>query len=475
MVTYRNLPAISTHKIREASYCLYLLTITCFLKSSIAGSFLLSKSTYTIRIEKYIGYSLVVTVLVMCISCHKSPAVSSPGPDNTATDTIPVTGSTTGVQDTLPVFPDDLPSTDNSIPALTITWEQQAAKISDGDGSYNASYPRARKMGGSRGSTLFMTYLTSSWGGFHGNVVLRESADDGMNWSEPRQIVKYDPDRDALYYGFKNPEFIFLQNGAIMLAYVGVGRSGMNDIWAVFSTDRGKMWTTPEIVYKGEGALWEPAMLQLPDGTIDLFFSSEEKWFQNTNLQQEIAMISSKDNGSTWSKPVTAAYSPGNRDGMAVPLLLKDGKGIIFPIESPGQKMPWIVWSSLSANFYYNSYATIENGRRWYVDPPPVAAPGGAPYIVQLSTGEILLNVQAAGGRNIKDQWKKSTQIILVGNSMGQNFTNASVAWPDLQSDEGTYFSSISLLDDSTILMSATRYLPDEHSEVWTKIGHIKR
>lgn len=428
------------------------------------------------KITKDIGIFLLLIALWSYTSCHKTNKLSSPPPNNDTThqnttiDTTAADNDSTH-QGTLPVFPDDLPPLDNSVPTLTITWEKQAKKISTGE-SYNASYPRVHKL---NERVFLMTYLTSSWGGFHGNVIIRKSMSAGRTWSDPREIVKYDPDKDASYFGFKNPDFIVLHNGWILLAYVGVGRTGFNsDIQIIFSKDGGNTWTSPKIVHKGYG-IWEPAMVQLPDGTIDLFFSSEEKWFKDNNVQQEILMISSKDLGSTWSEPITAAYSPGNRDGMAVPLLLKDNKGIIFPIESPGQIMPWMIWSSVKANFYYKSFGTKENGRRWYINPPSLAAPGGAPYIVRLSTGETLLNVQAAGGRNLGGQWKKSTQIVLVGNSVGKNFTNASVAWPDLGADEGTYFSSICLLDDSTILMPTTRYLSNEHSEVWTKIGHIHR
>lgn len=422
-------------------------------------------------ISKNIKGILILLSFLMILSCHKGSTGLPPPIANS--DTTVSNANPTDHEDTLPVFSDDLPPTDNSIPSLTITWEKQAKRISTG-ATYNASYPRVHKLGG---DTLLMTYLTSSWGGFHGNVILRRSIDNGQSWSDPREIVKYESDRDTKYFGFKNPDFIMLKNGWILLAYIGLGRPDFstNDVQIIFSMDRGETWTQPRIINKG--ASWEPAMVQLSDGTIDMFISSEAKWYPvpGVNVQQEILMMSSKDNGMSWSDPITAAYSPGNRDGMAVPLLLKDNKGIVFPIESPGQKMPWIFWSSVKANFYYNNYGTVENGRRWYIDPPPIASNGGAPYLVQLPTGETLLNEQAAAGRNVGAEWKKSTQIVLVGNSVAKNFTNASIAWPDLAEDEGTYFSSICVLDNNTILSVVSRFLSNSHTEIWAKAGHIHR
>lgn len=410
----------------------------------------------------YLFFMLLVFLLFSCSKKDKKITPPIQPPSDTTTNNPPP-------HDTLPVFADDMPPTDNSTPTTTITWDVSAKKISESVG--NAEYPRVHRLGG---DTLLMTYHTfSASAGFGEDIILRKSIDNGKTWSAPEMLIDHTVTYYAgrQYYGFQNPDILVLNNGWIMLAYVGRGKPDNNendDVEMILSPDRGNTWTKPRIIAKGRS--WEPAMVQLPDGTIDLFYSSEAKWFPSSNVQQEILMISSKDNGNTWSKPKTTAYSAGHRDGMAVPVLLNDHKGIVFAIESVGQKMPWIVWSSLTANFYYKSYATTSNSRRWYAN---LSAPGGAPYLIQLPNGQTVISFQASGGRNIGAQWKNSTQLVLIGNSIAKNFTNASVAWPGLPTNEGAYFSGLCLINDSTLLTASTRHFPDGHSEIWTKEGHI--
>jgi hypothetical protein len=215
-------------------------------------------------------------------------------------------------------------------------------------------------------------------------------------------------------------------------------------------------------------------MIQLPDGEIELFYSSEAAWWPGNNVQQEILMVSSKDNTTTWTSPKRVAYTAGMRDGMPTPLVLKDNKGIVFPIESVNNtKSPWVVWSSTDAKWNYKSTATAENGRRWLATPQNIW--GGAPFIIQLLTGETLLSVQDAGGRSIGSDWKKNTMLVLAGNSVAKNFTNISIAWPNLPVNEGAYYSSLFLKDNSTVVAVTTRNFSDGHSEIYWKEGQISR
>jgi hypothetical protein len=394
---------------------------------------------------------LLITGLALISSCRRS---STPDP--------------------APVIPpenfhaDDLPVIDGSVPNnITISWSNTARKLSHD--VYYAEYGRLKKLGG---DTMFLLYHYGSAGNEWDNIALRKSFDGGTNWTPVETLMA---DDNPNYWGFANPEMIVLQNGWLMFAYTGRGRPDDNlhdNIQIRLSKDRGKTWAAPIIAATGRS--WEPAMIQLPDGEIQLFYSSEAAWWPGNNPQQEILMVKSDNNGNSWSQPKRVAYTPGMRDGMATPLILKDNKGIVFPIESVNNsKSPWIVWTSMSARWNYKAHGTAENGRRWLATAQNIW--GGAPYIIQLPSGETILSVQDAGGRTIGSDWKKNTMLVLVGNASATNFTNITYPWPGLPVNEGAYYSSLILKNDSTLVMLTTRNFADNHSEIYWKEGKIVR
>jgi hypothetical protein len=258
-----------------------------------------------------------------------------------------------------------------------------------------------------------------------------------------------------------------------MLAYVGRGNPDDNahdNVQIRISKDAGLTWGNPQIVATGRS--WEPGMVQLSDGDIEMFYSSEANWWPGSNPQQDILLVHSTDNGATWSAPKEVAYAAGKRDGMPTPLLLNNNKGIVFPIESVNDsKSPWVMWSSTDAKWNYSTTGTTQNGRRWLTTTDNIF--GGAPFIVQLQSGETLLSVQGAGGRNIGSDWKKSTMLVYKGNSTATNFTKVSDPWPNLTTGEGAYYSSMFLKDQNTVVLVTTRNFGDSHSEVYWKEGHI--
>ncbi|RDV13050.1 exo-alpha-sialidase [Pontibacter diazotrophicus] len=402
---------------------------------------------------KFLKIKVLVLLLghLFLVSCKEDPKTNPVTP-------TPVTAA-----------PDDLPPVDTSTPSLNITWEEDAMKMSHD--VYFAEYGRAHRV---KGDTVLFTYHFGPFQNEWDNIAIRRSIDGGNTWSEAETIVA---DDNPNYYGFANPELITLQNGDVILAYTGRGNPDDNahaNIQIRVSKDRGWTFGPPQIVATGRS--WEPAMILLPDGEIELFYSSEARWWAGpgaTAEQQEILMVRSTDNGATWSHPVQVAYTPGMRDGMAVPLVLQDEKGIVFPVESVNNTAsPWIVWSSLEARWDYAGVGTIQNERRWLATREPIW--GGAPFIIQLPTGETVLSVQDRGGRAIGSDWKKNTMLVLVGNSVAKNFTNISYPWPDLPLNEGAYYSSLFLKDPQTLVIITTRNYADGHSEVYWKEGHIQ-
>jgi hypothetical protein len=65
--------------------------------------------------------------------------------------------------------------------------------------------------------------------------------------------------------------------------------------------------------------------------------------------------------------------------------------------------------------------------------------------------------------------------LVLVGNAIATNFTNISYPWPGLPVNEGAYYSSLMLKNDSILVMLTTRNFADNHSEIFWKEGRITR
>jgi hypothetical protein len=400
--------------------------------------------------------SLALACLLALSACTKDAGTTPTPPVTPPVVAPPTTGST---------HADDLPPVDNTKPALKIVWESTATKISDN--VYFAEYGRIHRISA---TTLLLTYHCGGAGDYWNNIALRRSDDNGATWA-PAQILMNSSTPG--YYGFSNPDILVMKNGWLMLAYVGRGNpddNGHDNVQIRISKDNGINWGTPQIVASGRS--WEPGMVQLADGDIEMFYSSEAKWWPGTNPEQDILLVHSTDNGGTWSAPKEVAYTAGSRDGMATPLLLNNDKGIVFPIESVNNsKSPFVLWSSLDAKWNYNSTGTTQNNRRWVATTDAIH--GGAPFMVQLTTGETLLSVQDPGGRSIGSDWKKSTMLVYQGNSVATNFSQVNEPWPNLPSSEGAYYSSMFLKDPNTVVLVTTRNFGDGHSEIYSKEGHI--
>jgi len=364
----------------------------------------------------------------------------------------------------------DLPTDPSTSPptVMKIEWDHSSEKRISHD-TYSAEYPRIRRIGG---DTLFLVYRSGPQGHTWDNVALRKSYNNGETW-EPFILLARDD--NPAYYGFSDPEMLVLENGWIIVAYEGRGNPDSNEnnnIQVRISKDRGVTWGSPIIATKGRS--WEPAMIQMPDGEIQLFYASEARWWPSPEPRpQEILMIRSHDNGENWSDPEQVAYDAGTRDGMPSPLLLNDNKGIIFVIENVGlARSPWVIHSSLSSNWNYDTLPSISNNRRWRAINENVH--GGGPYIIQLPSGETILSCHIAGGRNISG-WRKNTMAVYIGDSDAKNFRDRTYPWPNLPLSEGAIFNSLFLKDDSTIVALSSRIFSDGHGELFWKEGRIIR
>lgn len=200
-----------------------------------------------------------------------------------------------------------------------ILWHTRATVISDaGDSDYHG-YSRVIALSDDRWMLTYFDAGTTAGGG----IMARYSSDSGATWSIPEVVHQ-----NTAQHEYNNPEPIELSDGTIMvvtnLRPVQPGRADHFEI-GLIKKPVGGVWSEVEILYRADtefhNGCWEPKMIELPDGSLEIYFANEAN-FRNNN-DQEISKLYSQDKGKTWTGPVRFAYSEGARDGMPVSILLK--------------------------------------------------------------------------------------------------------------------------------------------------------
>ena len=144
---------------------------------------------------------------------------------------------------------------------------------------------------------------------------------DCMTWTEPvvfRNAAKFPmPGGDGIYYG-RGPDAVVLPDGTILVAYAvhpSVGYKTDMDNHSIrvrrgFLTESKQLvWGSEKIVYVGMN--WEPSFQLLDDGTIRLYFTQTAPYTSKYGFDDEIrssgtGMLTSTDNGYTWTPSITA-------------------------------------------------------------------------------------------------------------------------------------------------------------------------
>lgn len=269
-----------------------------------------------------------------------------------------------------------------------------------------------------------------------GKIWVRHS-DDGKVWRNPVQVAEWP------FGSLTNTELLQLRDGSLLCLYNqrphrSRGNSETTNethpfaIGITRSDDAGKTWQKPEQIYSAgsefKNGCWEPAAIELPSGEVQLFFSDENPYRESD--EQNITLLRSKDGGRTWSSPDIVSFRPRHRDGMAVPLLLKNNEGIVFAIEDNGLSgnfKPVIIHSSLADN-WRSGTRMPGSTNRWSALrerlPPHVAA--SAPYLSQMPSGETLLSFQQTETGEMKDAY----MVVCIGDSGARHFGSSSIPFP---------------------------------------------
>lgn len=308
-------------------------------------------------------------------------------------------------------------------------------------------------------------------------LYIRKKSMDDKSWGNPIQ-VSFD---NMGIYNYTNAELIELSDGRLI--YVWNARPKIENkypykIMMKISEDKGETWSREKDIYiagntKRDGC-WEPVCLELPSGEVQIYFANEYKVEDNF---QNITMLRSFDKGSTWGDETIICYRDKYRDGMPVPILLDDG--IAVAIEDNGISGPFkpaIVYTDLQNN-WENGYIDGNSENRWEAlrDDCKLEKTiyAGAPYLIKLDNGEMVLSVQSGEGRQEANTQNHALMQVYIGNEKCRNFARKSTPFNFIDSNPSVLWNSLCKIDSATIMAVSSISGLNSQNGIWTATGKL--
>jgi len=331
----------------------------------------------------------------------------------------------------------------------------------------NLYYPRIKRLSN---GTLLMSFMNDHFGW---DALVRRSEDGGKTWSDATMIRERFDAQSSVgddQMVFVNPDFIELNDGRILLAYQWRFKKGYNDlantnencgVEIMFSEDGGKTYSEAKNVYIGR--CWEPAMLQLPSGEIQMYITDSNE-VMNSLSQPCTIVIRSFDGGKTWQGKDCCTYRDGeiisrtldergSYDGMPSGVLLDDNYGIAVPLEVWSSKLkvdqtPVIVRTDADVNWQSDQSMRRNGGPEYpYKKQINKDFTGFGPYSTKLPSGEMVV-LSNGVYKNKQGIW------VFLGNKKADNFRFATMLF------EG-YWGSIDYIGDNKLLAAASYQYKD--------------
>jgi hypothetical protein len=319
-----------------------------------------------------------------------------------------------------------------------------------------AAYPRARRL--SNGDILLGYHHGGGEGEYGTFVTLRRSRDNGLTW-----VSTYDIEgpEEPQFWGFSNVDFVELGNDGQMIfvtAARGKAEAGKNsfesecersELRLRFSRDFGVTWENPISVSRGRGRVWEPSLVRLPSGELEIYYACEAPDLRRKGrLDQRIEVIRSLDQGRTWSVPQEVSQHEGARNGMPAALVLADGRVACAQEMVRDKVSPWI-------SFTQGGKRVEEIVAQHRYDF------GAAPALLRAPDNSTLLTFHSGFQKPPAPEgapmpWMYANVWIQHGDAEAKNFGAGSQPWPDVNERTGMFFPSLFMKDAETVVALAS-------------------
>lgn len=280
----------------------------------------------------------------------------------------------------------DIEEVDGNI--LGIIWEKPVLVS-----GWCSAYGRAHRLHDGR----LMICYSNTW-----HAYARFSDDDGATWTGAKIVVPAYK-KDSLSYRMDNPEFaqlsadnphhpgriIYAVNERVKDTKVANKDKTVYPYHISISTsdNNGTTWSKLKRLYSSNNVsgCYEPFVLELPDGTVQVYFADETPYASDKITYQNISVIESKDGGDTWGEKRIVCYTFLKRDGMPTATVYNGNIYVAIEAnEGDYQFFPQIVYNSVTDNWNRQVGApSIYRFDPFQKSLKSTVIYSGAPYLIQ--------------------------------------------------------------------------------------------
>lgn len=356
---------------------------------------------------------------------------------------------------------------ENTATDIRIAWDygsmQQIAE--------RGGYPRLLRL---KDNSIIVIYET-----YTGNIAYRRTYDNGTTWLDPIAVFSHinftNEAGESTRINMANSEITQLANGDIIAGCnyrPAKAEIAPYSIAIRRSTDNGKTWLPIQILYNAaprfRDGCWEPSFLQLPNGELQVYFANENPYQQSD--EQEISIISSKDNGITWENIRQVSFREKRRDGMPVATIIDNEIVVVIEDNNIDRFKPYTIRTKLEDNWRTPVLANSPNREYALTEKINDSVYMGAPYILKLPTGETLISYQT--NENRSSDWELSTMEVAIGDRTARHFTKRTRPF-NVPLNKEAKWNSIALWDEKTVIALASTNFRSQHISPWLIKGHI--